>query len=114
MAVIMILALLTISGAVISDQILTRDERAAQTTNWNCLKISWKSLENLLEIAWGTTIMLSVDQVLRLISVPAVVAAFLIASQVSGAGVFHSAPAQLASEWRLDRRPSSGRLAQVL
>jgi hypothetical protein len=33
MAVIMILALLTISGAVISDQILTRDERAAQTTN---------------------------------------------------------------------------------
>jgi hypothetical protein len=103
MAVIMILALLTISGAVISDQILTRDERAAQTTNWNCL-----------EIAWGTTIMLSVDQVLRLISVPAVVAAFLIASQVSGAGVFHSAPAQLASEWRLDLRPFSGRLAQVL
>jgi hypothetical protein len=33
MAVIMILALLTISGAVISDQILTRDERAAQATN---------------------------------------------------------------------------------
>ena len=30
--------------------------------------------------------MLSVDQFLRLISVPAVVAAFLIASQVSGAG----------------------------
>ena len=42
--------------------------------------------------------MLSVDQFLRLISVPAVVAAFLIASQVSGAGVFHSAPAELASE----------------
>jgi hypothetical protein len=34
--------------------------------------------------------MLSVDQFLRLISVPAVVAAFLIASQVSGAGIFHS------------------------
>lgn len=33
MTVIMILALLTISGAVISDQILTRDERAVQTTN---------------------------------------------------------------------------------
>jgi hypothetical protein len=33
MAVIMILALLTISGAVISDQILTRDVRAAQATN---------------------------------------------------------------------------------
>jgi hypothetical protein len=36
--------------------------------------------------------MLSVDQFLRLISVPAVVVAFLIASQVSGAGIFHSAP----------------------
>jgi hypothetical protein len=42
--------------------------------------------------------MLSVDQFLRLISVPAVVAAFLIASQVSGAGVFHQTTAQLTSE----------------
>jgi hypothetical protein len=42
--------------------------------------------------------MLSVDQFLRLISVPAVVAAFLIASQVSGAGIFHQVPAQLASQ----------------
>jgi len=42
--------------------------------------------------------MLSVDQFLRLISVPAVVAAFLIASQVSGAGIFHQAPSQLTSE----------------
>jgi hypothetical protein len=42
--------------------------------------------------------MISVDQFLRLISVPAVVAAFLIASQVSGAGIFHSQPAQVASE----------------
>jgi hypothetical protein len=42
--------------------------------------------------------MISVDQFLRLISVPAVVAAFLIASQVSGAGVFRSAPSQLASQ----------------
>jgi hypothetical protein len=36
----------------------------------------------------GDEIMLSVDQFLRLISLPAVVAAFLIASQVSGAGIF--------------------------
>lgn len=48
--------------------------------------------------------MLSVDQFLRLISVPAVVAAFLIASQVSGAGIFQgssfqgSSPAQYTSE----------------
>jgi hypothetical protein len=43
--------------------------------------------------------MLSVDQVLRLISLPAVVAAFLIASQVSGAGIFfHSSPAQAANQ----------------
>jgi hypothetical protein len=42
--------------------------------------------------------MLSVDQFLRLISVPAVVAAFLIASQVSGAGIFHSQPQQLVSQ----------------
>jgi hypothetical protein len=33
MAVITILALLTISAAVISDQVLTSQERAAQTTN---------------------------------------------------------------------------------
>jgi hypothetical protein len=42
--------------------------------------------------------MLSVDQFLRFISVPAVVAAFLIASQVSGAGVFQSTPSLYASE----------------
>jgi hypothetical protein len=42
--------------------------------------------------------MLSVDQFLRLISVPAVVVAFLIASQVSGGGMFHSASAQMARE----------------
>jgi hypothetical protein len=34
---------------------------------------------------WGTMAMLSVDQFLRLISVPAVFAAFLIASQISAA-----------------------------
>jgi hypothetical protein len=42
--------------------------------------------------------MLSVDQFLRLISVPALVAAFLIASQVSGAGIFHTAPPQVTGQ----------------
>jgi hypothetical protein len=42
--------------------------------------------------------MLSVDQFLKLISVPAVVAAFLIASQVSGAGIFHSAQVHISGE----------------
>ena len=42
--------------------------------------------------------MLSVDQFLRLISVPALVAAFLIASQVSGSGLFRATPSQIASE----------------
>jgi len=42
--------------------------------------------------------MLSVDQFLRFVSVPAVMAAFLIASQISGAGVFHSTPMHRASE----------------
>ena len=42
--------------------------------------------------------MLSIDQFLRFISVPAVMAAFLIASQVSGAGIFRSKPMYLASE----------------
>jgi len=42
--------------------------------------------------------MLSIDQFLRFISVPAVMAAFLIASQVSGAGIFQSAPMHLGSE----------------
>ena len=39
----------------------------------------------------GTKAMLSVDQFLRLITVPAVVVAFLIASQVSGAGILQTA-----------------------
>ena len=42
--------------------------------------------------------MLSVDQFLRLISLPAVVAAFLIASQVSGAGIFRAAPVQITGQ----------------
>jgi hypothetical protein len=46
----------------------------------------------------GTATMLSVDQILRLISVPAVVAAFLIASQISGGGISHPAQAQISGE----------------
>ena len=42
--------------------------------------------------------MLSVDQFLRLISVPAVVAAFLIASQISGGVMSHPTQVELASE----------------
>ena len=42
--------------------------------------------------------MLSVDQFLRLISLPAVVVAFLIASQVSGGLTMPRAPAELANE----------------
>jgi hypothetical protein len=42
--------------------------------------------------------MLSVDQVLRLISLPAVVAAFLIASQISGGVISRPAPVHLAGE----------------
>jgi hypothetical protein len=42
--------------------------------------------------------MLSVDQFLRLISLPAVVAAFLIASQISGGMNSHPAQVELASE----------------
>ena len=42
--------------------------------------------------------MLSVDQFLRLISVPAVVAAFLIASQISGGATSHPTPAEMADE----------------
>ena len=42
--------------------------------------------------------MLSVDQFLRLISVPAVVAAFLIASQISGAVLSRPTPVEMASE----------------
>jgi hypothetical protein len=55
-------------------------------------------LRRLLKSSLGERQMLSVDQFLRLISVPAVIAAFLIASQVSGAGIFRSAHVQMASE----------------
>jgi hypothetical protein len=52
----------------------------------------------LLKLPWGTTTMLSVDQFLRLISVPAIVVAFLIASQISGGMISRPASVQLASE----------------
>jgi hypothetical protein len=42
--------------------------------------------------------MLSVDQFLRLISLPAVVAAFLIASHISGGVISHPPQMELASE----------------
>ncbi|SDT61184.1 hypothetical protein SAMN05444158_7491 [Bradyrhizobium canariense] len=42
--------------------------------------------------------MLSVDQFLRLISMPAIVVAFLIASQVSGGGIFQSAQAHMTDK----------------
>jgi hypothetical protein len=42
-------------------------------------------LSGLFDLLWGTRAMLSLDQFLRLISVPAVFAAFLIASQISAA-----------------------------
>jgi hypothetical protein len=45
----------------------------------------------------GTTAMLSMDQFLRLISLPAVVAAFLIASQISG-GISRPGQEYTASE----------------
>jgi hypothetical protein len=42
--------------------------------------------------------MLSVDQFLRLISVPAVIAAFLIASQISGGLMPQTSPIAMASK----------------
>jgi hypothetical protein len=46
----------------------------------------------------GAKTMLTVDQFLRLVSVPAVVAAFLIASQISGGLTPRTAPMEMASE----------------
>jgi hypothetical protein len=42
--------------------------------------------------------LLSIDRLLRFISVPAVVAAFLMASKIPGAGIFRAQPMHLASE----------------
>jgi hypothetical protein len=89
LAAILILALLTISGAAYTDQVLTSDQRAVQSANWT----------RAFPAAFGGTIaMLSVDQVLRLISLPAVVAAFLIASQISGGLTARPTPAEMVSE----------------
>jgi hypothetical protein len=88
LAVISILALLTISGAAFTDQLLTNHRQTVQEANWI----------RPFEILWGTITMLSVDQFLRLISLPAVVVAFLVASQISGAGIFRPAQVQIASE----------------
>jgi hypothetical protein len=48
--------------------------------------------------ALGARIMLSLDQFLRLISLPAIVAALLIASQISGVGTSKSAQVQATGE----------------
>jgi hypothetical protein len=62
------------------------------------LKFAFEGLLLKIWLPWGTMTMLSVDQFLRLVSLPAIVAAFLIASQISGAGVFHPAHAQIAGQ----------------
>jgi transcriptional regulatory protein LevR len=96
LAVISILALLTISGAAYTDQLLTSDQRAAQRADWT--RFLCRCLGLWLANLGGTTTMLSVDQFLRLISVPAVIVAFLIASQVSGGVSYRPAQLQVASE----------------
>jgi hypothetical protein len=77
--VVLILALLTISGAAYSDQLWTGDQRLFR-----------RRTERLIRYIFGGMAVLSVDQFLRLISVPAVIVAFLIASQISAA--MHSDP----------------------
>jgi len=62
----------------------------------------------------GQTSMLSVDQFLRLISAPAVVAAFLIASQVSGAGIFQPRAGAYVRRITLDGLCCRGRLSHRL
>jgi hypothetical protein len=94
--VITILVLPAIFRSGVSDQILTGQQQVVASRFWH-LPVWWARLAGVGLILGGRR-MLSVDQFLRLISVPAVVAAFLIASQVSGAGVFHAQPAQLASQ----------------
>ncbi len=77
LAVISILALLTMSGAAISDQFLTADQHA------NARGGIARRAERLFVL--GETATLSIDQFLRFISVPALFAAFIIASQISAA-----------------------------
>jgi hypothetical protein len=52
----------------------------------------------LTPVVLGAKTMLSVDQILRLISVPAVVAAFLIASQISGGVMPRQTQVEMTSE----------------
>ena len=77
LAVISILALLTISGAAYSDQLLTSEQH---------MMMQRGELTPVVGAGSGTKgrTMLSVDQFLRLISVPAVLLAFHIATQVTG------------------------------
>jgi hypothetical protein len=88
LAVIAILALLAISGAAYTDAL---DQRSARKG-----RIELDLLRRFFTL--GDVTMLSVDQFLRLISLPAVVAAFLIASQISGGLTPQSPQFQLASE----------------
>jgi len=74
LAIISLLALLTISGAAYTDQLMTSGQPTPPTANWS----------RLLNPPLGDETTLSVDQAPRLITLPAVVAAFPIASQISG------------------------------
>jgi hypothetical protein len=87
LAAISILVCSRFPGAAFADQLLTSDQ-AAQRASWVRL------LKQPLQLPWGAMTMLSVDQFLRLISLPAVIVAFLIASQISGAGISYSSPQQ--------------------
>src|SRR5882724_4143623 len=82
-----VISILAISGAAGTDQLFMGDHQTTQEAD-----------RTRRASTLGTTTMLSIDQFLRFISVPAVMAALLIASQVSGAGIFHSQPMHLASE----------------
>ena len=66
------------------------DRRSAERTNRLMLVGAF--------LGWGTWTMLSVDQFLRMISVPAVVVAFLIASQISGGVIPRTSPIAMASK----------------
>ncbi len=88
-AVIAILALLTITGAVYTDQLWMGAQYRV-----SCGELRPAPLGRFF---WGDFPMLSLDQFLRFISVPAVIAAFLIASQISG-GVMRPAQEQMTGQ----------------
>jgi hypothetical protein len=79
---LVVLALPTIAGAVFADRMLTNNEQWAEAANQAALGRRRRG---------GAIAMLSVDQFLRLICVPAILVAFVIASQFSGA--FTAGPA---------------------